>query len=247
MEDEAQAQVTPSASANIPLENPIDWRGVMQPVRNQGGCGSCWAFSAAGALEGHYNLKYGQLSDHVSTQQLVDCVSASYGCGGGFIDSVYNYYKDNDGAVPEQAYPYEESDGNGCRLDNSQVFINQVTGHDGCDPYGWFSNTRCSLQRWLELLKKGPLGVVLASGEAFQYYNGGIIDPRRLSCQNSDHAVVAVGWRLDQRSNRNVITIRNSWGDWWGEKGHFQIFHTEDNVGNGTCWVTRTALAPILG
>jgi len=190
--------------------------------------------------------KKAAISDYVSTQQMVDCArNGSNGCRGGWMHHAYSYLASAGGAEPERAYPYEERDNGGCRFDRNKVFV-RVTGSEGCDPGMFTYNNQCSIQKWLGYLQQGPVAVIVASREAFQNYNGGVIDPNYLYCQQYDHAVVAVGWRLDANTNRNIITVRNSWGANWGNQGHFQIFYSEANRANGSCWITSLATVPLF-
>jgi C1A family cysteine protease len=85
----------------------------------------------------------------------------------------------------------------------------------------------------------------VVTANALKNVGGGIMDPRMMQCPQLDHAVIAIGWSVEQGSKRNIINVRNSWGPGWGSNGNFKIYYNEDNSANGgTCWLTKIAIVP---
>lgn len=105
---------------------PVDWRSMMNPIRDQGACGSCWAFAAVGALEGQYAIKNGGTKVAMSEQQMVDCDKQSYGCEGGWSDKALLYVQKTGGIMSRDSYPYKTVQG-ACRFDLSKV-VAKVAG-----------------------------------------------------------------------------------------------------------------------
>merc|ERR1712008_137895 len=117
--------------ANVQLPKNVDWRtsGAVTPVKDQGQCGSCWAFSTIGGLEGAWELSSGSLTS-MSEQQLVDCSSANNGCGGGNMESAFEWLETHDVAT-ESSYPYKADDHNTCTTSGFDIAIPKggVTGY----------------------------------------------------------------------------------------------------------------------
>jgi len=214
----------------------------LSPVRNQGGCGSCWAHSATGAIESAWNNQnYPQKTPWLSVQQLVDCDKNSYGCSGGWMHYAFKYIMNAGGIEYETDYPYQESQ-NTCNFNQSKARV-RVQSYEGCDSQGWFSQEKCTKEKWLELLYGGAMSVLVDTNDAFRDYGGGVIEVSGNECQQYNHAVLAYGWSTDD-SGREFISVRNSWGEDWGDQGDFHIYYTDQ--ANGSCWVTKMAFRPVV-
>ncbi|KAJ8984257.1 hypothetical protein NQ317_007489 [Molorchus minor] len=222
-------QFTPDPSAVIP--ESFDWRqqGAVVPVKDQGYCGSCWAFSSTGALEAQYFFKTGRLVS-ISEQNLVDCDQRNAGCDGGDMTYAYEYVHENDGIDTETSYPYEGEDGR-CRY---QVDGN-VTSTNG---YVYIAEGN---EEHLKeaIATKGPIAVAMdASFDSFSYYAGGIYYESSCSTYDLDHAVLAVGYGSE--NGEDYWIIKNSWGTSWGEDGYFRILRGDNN-----CGIATEALYPL--
>jgi len=199
----------------------VDWRSrnVVAPVRDQGQCGSCYAFSSISAIETAYAIKRGSLI-YLSEQQLVDC-SSSYGnggCNGGLPDFVYKYIKDQ-GITTQSAYPYTAVDGNCRPFTKSPVQVSSYVTLS--DEKGLLTATNI-----------GSVVVLIeADQQSFQFYSGGVFD--NAACGTTvDHGVVVVGYGTD--SGKNYWTVRNSWGGSWGEQGYIRMVRDKNMCAIGS-------------
>lgn len=228
----------------------VDHKRFMSVPRQQGTCGSCWAFSTALAVEANYNIRYnynsGNMYPYVSTQEMVDCVNnGAYGCKGGWMHDALKSLSVK-GVIAESYYPYEGAL-NSCRT-AGKPYTNLISAaaYDGCSWSTWFGKYPCTKESWHKHLTQGPLTVVLNAEDNFSRYRSGIIDSSQIAdCGAFNHAVVAYAWRHYNYNNYiyEYIEIRNSWGLTYGDKGDVRYFY---NSGNGTCYVTNLGFRPLL-
>lgn len=196
-----------------PMAATVDWRtkGAVTPVKDQGQCGSCWAFATTEAIESYSFLSAGKLVS-LSPQQITSCDKVDQGCNGGNTESAFTYVKNAGGIETEQSYPYTSGGGNTgvCKFNKANVAVS-VTG------YTSVAKGESNLQT---ALNNGPAAICLAA-EAFQTYNSGIL---KVCPGQVDHCVQAVGYD----TTNNYWLVRNSWATSWGEQGYIRIAMGKD-------------------
>ncbi|XP_078172189.1 cysteine proteinase 1-like [Carex rostrata] len=223
---QAQAQEAPILPTND-LPEDFDWRehGAVSGVKNQGSCGSCWSFSASGALEGANFLATGKL-ETLSEQQLVDCDhecdpseadACDSGCNGGLMTTAFGYLVKAGGLEREDDYPYTGVDRGTCKFDKSKIVASVQN----------FSVVSIDEdQIAANLVKHGPLAIGI-NAIFMQTYIGGVSCPY-ICGKHLDHGVLLVGYgsagyspiRLKEKP---YWIIKNSWGENWGESGYYKI------------------------
>ena len=223
------------------LPEAFDWRpdGVT-PVRHQGSCGSCWAFSTVGALECAIRILDGDSVD-LSEQWLVSCNRDGWSCSGGWFAHAYHFWKwdpcGDAGAVLETDFPYTGDD-DPCDCPYPHNYWLSSWAFIG-SPYG-IPHADYIKQA---IMDHGPVSVCVHVNDAFQGYSGGVFN----GCENGvlNHAVVLVGW--DDNDEGGVWFLRNSWGPGWGEDGYMRIPYGCSSVGYAANYVNYTGPPPDHG
>ena len=207
-----------------------DWRDTaVSRVKNQGACGSCWAFSAVGATEGIYAITNGSIKEF-SEQQLVDCAGSpllNRGCSGGMPDYAFSYVELT-GLMSEDDYPYTAKEGK-CQEDSSK---DSYTISD-------YTDVPASNEELMAAISQQPVSIGLYADENVKNYMGGVYN--NWDCPNSlNHAVLAVGY--DSFDWDSYWIVKNSWGEDWGEEGYIRFARKDSGV--GICGLTEHASYP---
>jgi len=221
-------------SKRLPVS--VDWRkkGAVTPVKNQGQCGSCWAFSTVAAVEGINYITTGELVS-LSEQQLVDCSKENSGCNGGLMDYAFQYIIDNGGMVAEDEYPYTAVDG---ECTTTQMELGAAAAIiDGFEDVP--ANDEGALKK---AVAHQPVSVAIeASSQDFQFYAEGVFTGE---CGTElDHGVVVVGYGKSPEGINHWI-VRNSWGPDWGEEGYIKMQRGIE-APEGLCGIAMQASYPI--
>jgi KDEL-tailed cysteine endopeptidase len=232
---------SPYSYANLSvkaLPTSVDWteHGAVTPVKDQGQCGSCWAFSSTGSLEGAWFLKNGSLYN-VSEQQLVDCSTAqgNQGCNGGLMDDAFQYVIDAKGLTTDSAYPYTATGPNKCVAKGKPVVVTAV-GFKDVVP-----NSETAL---LSAIAQQPVSVAVeADQDSFQFYSSGVMTK---ACGTQlDHGVLAVGYGTDT-TGQDYYKVKNSWGADWGLDGYILLGRGSSFGAAGQCGIQMAASYPVV-
>ncbi|XP_069088993.1 cathepsin K-like [Pleurodeles waltl] len=191
------------------LPPQVDWRDqrCVTAIKDQGRCGSCWAFAAVGSLESRHCIKTGELFE-MSEQELVDCDQEDGGCCGGFPYSAFRFISQH-GIMPSKKYKYKGRDGS-CRLRHSKTVpmnmskFYELNGEDSMAA---------------AVAYDGPITVGFAVTNTFYYYSEGIYEEE--DCPDANHAIIIVGY--GEENHEDYWIIKNSWGHYWGDRGYAKV------------------------
>ena len=210
----------------------VDWRtkGAVTAVKDQGQCGSCWAFSTTGSVEGAWFLS-GKPLTSLSEQQLVDCSRAygNQGCNGGLMDDAFKYIIANKGITTEANYAYTAKDGI-CDKAKAAVVGATISKYANV-----VKNNPTNLQNAVAVQ---PVSVAVEADQAaWQLYKSGTVTA---NCGTSlDHGVLIVGY--DTTASPQFWIVKNSWGPSWGMSGFIQIAISS---GSGVCGINMQPSFP---
>lgn len=201
---------------NETFADAVDWvaKGAVTPVKNQGQCGSCWAFSTVGVIEGRWQIASGRLIS-LSESQFVDCDHSDDGCDGGLPPRALQFAEDQ-AICTESSYPYQARD-SACRATSCTAGVPRGS------IIGVKQTQRGSASSMMSALNAGPVSVAVDASGAFGSYGGGILTN---SCGSQlNHAVLAVGY------TSSYWKVKNSWGSSWGESGYIRLSTSGDKCG----------------
>ena len=230
---------TPSRKYRAREDLPVskDWSVYDSPVRNQGYCGSCWAFATVALMENLASQANLSVSKDFSEQVLVSCLyTGRGGCSGGWYWDALSYIRQN-GLPPENCYPYRENNGNCARKCSTPDFSVKIENFTPSN--GLWGKTDFTVQDLKGALQDGPLCVAMYVADDFYSYNGGIYDYNGGNYEWG-HAVFLVGYD----DSKQCFKVKNSWGTWWGEGGYFRIAYNDvtDNIKFGSYAVAASGI-----
>ncbi|KAJ9176282.1 hypothetical protein P3X46_011614 [Hevea brasiliensis] len=219
---------------NTVLPPSVDWRkkGAVTGIKDQGLCGSCWAFSSVAAVEGINKIKTGELIS-LSEQELVDCNTVYHGCDGGLMEKAFKFIEKIGGLTTENNYPYIAKDGS-CNSNKMNAPMVTIDGYEMVP-----ENNGNAL---MKAVANQPVAIVIdAGGKDLQFYSEGVFTGH---CGTElNHGVTLVGYRATLDSTKYWI-VKNSWGPEWGENGYIRMLREIEAEG-GLCGITLEASYPV--
>lgn len=237
--------------AHGPAEGPelnrnvyVDWRdhGAITEVKNQRQCGSCWAFSTTGSVEGAHYLATGELLS-LSEQELVECDRVDQGCGGGLMDNAFKFIMRNDGIDTEEDWPYTSGLGGPVpKCNTTKATARRRVTIDG---YNDVFPNETALQK---AVVEQPVSVAV-DARLWQFYGSGVFNGLFGMCgEQLNHGVLLVGYNRAPLDNttRPYYVVKNSWGPEWGEGGYIRLAMDRDVYQYGLCGIAKAASYPFI-
>ena len=217
------------------IPDKVDWRkkGAVTSVKDQGKCGSCWAFAAVGTVESSWFIEKGELIT-LSEQHLVDCSEpqGNRGCSGGLVTKAYKYIIANKGLAKDKNYPYKTKQ-SPCKAEKSQKTVASIKS------YKFLSSLNTT--QLMQAVAKRPVSVQVDSS-TWQHAKGGIITK---DCGiKLNHAVIIVGY--DKTGKVPYWIVKNSWGKFWNDEGYIKIAISNANNNKGLCGINWRPAYPIV-
>jgi len=214
----------PISADNVGAGGALDWRtkGAVNPIQDQGQCGSCYSFSGIASIEGAWALKKGSLIK-LSEQQVVDCSRSlgNEGCNGGYESYVFQYVLNNKGIGTSAKYPYTGRDNQACKASSNPSVV--TLSSQKSIP----ANNENAMMTAVQL---GPISIAVNASHTFQFYSRGVFDDK--GCGTSlDHAINIVGFGTDTTTGKDYWIVRNSWGSSWGENGYIRVVRNKNMCG----------------
>ena len=209
------------------LFEELDYRsvGIVSKPKDQGPCGSCWAFALTGSLEGIYALETGKLVE-LSAQHMLDCAGHENDCNGGQYHTAMRLFENHRWIYGEAEYPYTGNVGR-CtrhlvRLDVHYAGYRRILGGD--------------VDTIRNLARHGPIPVAVRVSEKFMFYESGVFDDGVCVFNQPNHAMLLIGY------TKNYWILKNSWGSGWGESGYIRVKRAETR----DCGIAESAIVPLL-
>lgn len=230
-----QLPVYVNLSASAPAS--VDWRasGAVTPVKNQGRCGSCWAFSTVAVVEGIYQIRTGKLVS-LSEQELVDCDTLDDGCDGGISYRALRWIASNGGITTEADYPYTGT---------TDACNRAKLSHNAVSIAGLRRVATRSEASLANAVAGQPVAVSIeAGGDNFQHYKKGVYNG---PCgTNLNHGVTVVGYGQEAAAGDRYWIVKNSWGQGWGDGGYIRMKKDVAGKPEGLCGIAIRPSYPLM-